>query len=62
MEKKKTKPMYKPRKDLSLLQKRLMKEHKKHHTEKHLKKMKELMLKGFCFQQSHDMTMKKVGK
>ncbi len=62
MEKKKMKPMYKPKKDLSVLQKRLMKEHKKHHTKKHLDMMKELMLKGFCFQQSHDMTMKKIGK
>ena len=62
MEKKKIKPMYKPKKDLSVLQKRLMKEHKKHHTKKHLDMMKELMLKGFCFQQAHDMTMKKIGK
>ena len=62
MEKKKMKPMYKPKKDLSVLQKRLMKEHKKHHTKKHLDMMKELMLKGFCFQQAHDMTMKKIGK
>lgn len=62
MEKKKMKPMYKPKKDLSILQKRLMKEHKKHHTKKHLDMMKELMLKGFCFQQAHDMTMKKIGK
>ena len=29
-------PMYKPKKALSILQKRLMKEHKKHHTKKHL--------------------------
>ncbi len=62
MEKKKMKPMYKPKKDLSVLQKRLMKEHKRHHTKKHLDMMKELMLKGFCFQQAHDMTMKKIGK
>jgi len=62
MEQKKMKPMYKPKKDLSILQKRLMKEHKKHHTKKHLDMMKELMLKGFCFQQAHDMTMKKIGK
>ena len=56
------KPMYKPKKDLSLLQKRLMKEHKKHHTKKHLDEMKKLMKKGFCFQQSHSLTMKKIGK
>ena len=54
--------MYKPKKELSVLQKRLMKEHKKHHTKKHLEEMKKLMLKGFCFQQAHDMTMKKIGK
>ena len=62
MEKKKIKPMYKPKKDLSILQKRLMKEHKKHHTKKHLDMMKELMLKGHCIQAAHDMTMKKIGK
>jgi len=56
------KPMYKPKKDLSVLQKRLMNEHKKHHSKKHLDKMKELMLQGFCFQQAHDLTMKSVGK
>tara|TARA_R100001463_G_scaffold112793_1_gene167898 strand:- start:4495 stop:4713 length:219 start_codon:yes stop_codon:yes gene_type:complete len=56
------KPMYKPKKDLSILQKRLMKEHKKHHSKKHLDKMKELMLQGYCFQQAHDLTMKSVGK
>ena len=60
--KKKVKPLYKPKKDLSILQKRLMKEHKKHHTKKHLDRMKELMLKGWCFQQSHDITMKEIGK
>ena len=54
--------MYKPKKELSILQKRLMREHKKHHTKKHLDRMKELMLKGFCFQQAHDITMKEIGK
>ena len=62
MTKPKVKPMYKPKKDLSTLQKRLMKEHKKHHTKKHLDEMTKLMKKGFCFQQAHDLTMKKVGK
>ncbi len=62
MEKPKMKPLYKPKKDLSVLQKRLMKEHKKHHTKKHLEEMTRLMKKGFCFQQAHDKTMKKVGK
>jgi len=62
MYKSKTKPLYKPRKDISVLQKRLMKEHTKHHTKKHLDMMTDLMKKGYCFQQSHDITMKKVGK
>ena len=62
MEKPKIKPMYKPKKDLSVLQKRLMKEHKKHHTKKHLDEMTKLMKKGFCFQQSHDLVMKRFGK
>ena len=55
-------PMFKPRKTLSTLQKRLMNEHKKHHSKKHLDEMKKLMLKGYCFQQSHILTMKKIGK
>jgi len=54
--------MYKPKKDLSVLQKRLMKTHKKFHTEKHIKKMKELMLKGHCLQSAHDLAMKQIGK
>lgn len=59
---KKVKPLYKPRKDLSVLQKRLMNEHKKHHTTKHLAMMRKLMKEGYCFQQAHDITMKKIGK
>jgi len=55
-------PLYKPKKQLSILQKRLMKEHKKHHTKEHLSMMKKLMLEGYCFQQAHDITMKKIGK
>ena len=55
-------PMYKPRKDLSVLQKQLMKEHKKHHSKKHLDEMKILMKKGYCFQQAHTITMGSVGK
>ena len=62
MTKPKLKTMYKPKKDLSVIQKRLMKEHKKHHTHKQLDEMTHLMKKGYCFQQSHDLTMKKVGK
>ena len=57
--KEKMTPMYKPKKDLSVLQKRLMKEHKKHHTKKHIDMMTDLMKKGFCFQQAHDLTKEK---
>lgn len=56
------KPMGKPRKDLSKGQKELMKDHKEHHTQKHNRMMKKLMLEGYCFQQAHDITMKKIGK
>tara|TARA_R110002153_G_scaffold77938_1_gene199739 strand:+ start:521 stop:754 length:234 start_codon:yes stop_codon:yes gene_type:complete len=56
------KPLYKPRKDLSKLQKDLMKTHKKNHTPEHMKEMSKLMKKGYCFQQAHDITMKKIGK
>ena len=62
MEKKKMKPMYKPKKDLSVLQKRLMKEHKKHHTKKHIDRMKELMLTGHCVEAAHNIAMKEIGK
>ena len=56
------KPLYKPKKNLNQLQRRLMNEHKKHHTIKHLNMMKKLMLDGYCFQQAHALSMKKVGK
>ena len=56
------KPLFKPRKELSKTQKELMKTHSNHHTKKHLDYMKKKMLEGFCFQQSHDLTMKQVGK
>ena len=56
------KPMGKPKKELTKGQKELMKEHKVHHTPKHMTEMRKLMKKGFCFQQAHDITMKKIGK
>tara|TARA_R100001463_G_scaffold29375_2_gene66834 strand:+ start:719 stop:892 length:174 start_codon:yes stop_codon:yes gene_type:complete len=56
------KPLFKPKKQLSQTQKDLMKTHSKHHTKKHLEEMKKQMLKGFCFQQSHQIAMKKYGK
>lgn len=56
------KPLFKPKKELSQTQKDLMKTHSKHHSKKHLEEMKKQMLKGFCFQQSHQIAMKKYGK
>jgi len=56
------KPLLKPRKELSKAQKDLMKEHKSHHTAKHIAMMKKLLLQGYCFQQAHTITMKKIGK
>ena len=56
------KPLFKPKKQLSQTQKDLMKTHSKHHSKKHLEEMKKQMLKGFCFQQSHQIAMKKYGK
>ena len=56
------KPLFKPKKELSQTQKDLMKTHSKHHNKKHLEEMKKQMLKGFCFQQAHQIAMKKHGK
>ena len=57
MDKKKVKPMYKPKKELSVLQKRLMKEHKKHHTKKLVERIRSKMFD--CVQK---MTPKHVSK
>lgn len=56
------KPLNKPRKDLSKLQKEYMKKHSKDHSPEHNKEMKRLMKLGYCIEQSHKMAMKKIGK
>lgn len=56
------KPLFKPRKELSKTQKELMKTHSNHHSKKHLDYMKKKMLEGFCFQQSHELAKKNIGK
>ena len=56
------KPIFKPRKSLSVRQKDLMNTHKKHHTKKHLDYMKKKMLEGYCFEQAHELAKKNVGK
>jgi DsbC/DsbD-like thiol-disulfide interchange protein len=52
----------KPRKELTKGQKQLMKEHREHHTKKHMTMMTALMKAGKCFQTAHEITMKKVGR
>lgn len=56
------KPLNKPRKDLTKLQKEFMKEHKKKHTKAHNDEMIKQMKKGYCIQQSHKIAMRKIGK
>ena len=55
-------PVFKPKKELSKVQKDLMREHKTHHTKKHMDMMKKLMLQGFCFQQAHKLEIHREGK
>ena len=47
---------------LTARQENAMKRHSKHHTKQHMSYMKQLMLKGKTFTESHKMAMKKVGK
>lgn len=56
------KPFMKPRKNLSSQQIELLKQHKPHHSNKHMNEMKKNMKKGYCFQQAHTIAMKTVGK
>jgi hypothetical protein len=56
------KPLNKPRKQLTKLQSDAMKEHSKKHSAKHNKEMRRLMKLGFCYEQSHRLAMKNVGK
>jgi len=56
------KPTMKPRSRLSSTQATLMKEHKPHHSAKHMAVMREMMRAGYCFQQAHDIAMQKAGK
>ena len=56
------KPFMKPRKNLSSQQIELLKQHKQHHSNKHMNEMKKNMKKGYCFQQAHTIAMKTVGK
>ena len=42
-------------------QEKTMKRHAKHHTSKHMKTMRQAMLKGSTFGQAHKLAQKKVG-
>jgi len=55
-------PMMKPKKMLSKRQKNLMKTHSEHHSKEHLDLMKDLMKKGYCFEQAHEIAQKVEGK
>ena len=39
-----------------------LKEHKKHHSKKHIDAMEKDMMKGDSFKESHNKALKKVGK
>ena len=43
-------------------EKKILKKHSKHHSAKHIKKMKADMKKGDSFKKAHNKAMKKVGK
>ena len=63
MMKDKPKGNMKSKGQLSKRQKDLMKTHKEHHTKLHLEFMKYLMTKkNYCFEISHELTMKIIGK
>ena len=50
------------KKALSKRQEASMKRHSKHHTAKHMKYMKNLMMKGSTFRAAHKKAQKAVGK
>ena len=52
----------KPKKELSKVQKDLMKEIKSKHSKEHMDVMKKAMLAGECFQSAHAIAMRRVGK
>jgi len=50
------------KKSLTKRQEASMKRHSKHHSVKHMKYMKNLMMKGSTFRAAHKKAMNKVGK
>ena len=60
--KKKTARKPTKKKALTKRQEATMKRHAKHHTAKHMKYMRNLMMKGSTFTAAHKKAMNKVGK
>ena len=60
--KKKTKRKPTKKKSLTKRQEASMKRHSKHHSAKHMKYMKNLMIKGSTFRAAHKKAQKAVGK
>lgn len=52
----------KPKKELTKVQKDLMKEIKSKHSKEHMDIMKKAMLAGECFQSAHAIAMRRVGR
>ncbi|QDP62648.1 MAG: hypothetical protein Unbinned1327contig1000_7 [Prokaryotic dsDNA virus sp.] len=50
------------RKGLTIRQKKTMKRHSEHHSDKHMALMTRLMISGRSFTEAHKAAMKKVGK
>tara|TARA_R100001460_G_scaffold6272_3_gene16538 strand:+ start:501 stop:659 length:159 start_codon:yes stop_codon:yes gene_type:complete len=50
------------KKKLTKRQEQTMKRHSEHHTAKHMKTMRDLMIKGKTFGQAHTIAKRKVGK
>ena len=57
-----SKPKNTKSKGLTSRQEATMKKHSVHHTAKHMKMMRDLMMKGETFTQAHKKAMAKVGK
>lgn len=55
-------PVGKVKSSLSKSQKSLLNEVSPNHSKLHIDTMRKLMLKGYCFQQAHDIANKVVGK
>ncbi len=49
-------------KKLSARQEKTMKKHSEHHSKKHMKMMRDMMIKGSSFTAAHKAAQKKVGK